>query len=310
MYISVITVNYNSSDLTLQFVDSIQRHTNNKIEYEIIIVDNDSSEEEKLKLAPLQEYKNIQLIFNRKNTGFAAGNMLGVQYSSADYYCFLNNDMKLKNDILEVFSTYALAHKECALLTGQLYLSNDTKTTSFNKFPTVKNKIFGNAIVRFFNKYDFPSNKTKLNSPTDVSVVSGSCMFFNAQTFDDIGGFDTLFFLYCEEEDISKRIWENGYKVRFLPDAKLIHYEGGSSSKNILLEKEYYISYFLLIDKHFGFLSSKVLKTLTIFKLFRRSFRSKHYMKLFLFVLKSAPVKESLRYKQSLHKKTILVAGK
>lgn len=303
MKISVITVNYNSSDYTVELYNSLQKHTDKSLEYEFIVVDNASSLEEREKLYVLNKEKNIKLIFNRKNTGFSAGNMLGVQYSSAEYYLFLNNDTQLQNDILSIFYNYAQSNKEYALLTAQLHTSDLSRTTSFKKFPTLANKTFGNALVRLFVKNDFPSNKVHLTAPTDVGVVSGSCMFFNADVFDKIGGLETLFFLYCEEEDISKRVWDAGYKVRFLPDAKLVHHEGGSTNRNLAIEQEYYISYYLLLDKHFGYFASRFLKFLTVFKLFRRSFRSSHYFRLFLFVLRGAPIKESLRYRQSIQKR-------
>jgi len=303
MNISVITVNYNSSEFTIKLFQSLQKHTHPDLEYELIVVDNASSQDERDKLLVLEQENRVRLVFNRKNTGFSSGNMLGVQYSSAKYYFFLNNDTLLQNDILSIFYSYAQKHKEYALLTAQLHLSDGSITSSFKKFPTLANKIFGNALVRLFKKDDFPSNKAHLTQPTDVGVVSGSCMFFDAGVFDKIGGLETLFFLYCEEEDISKRVWDAGYKVRFLPEAKLIHYEGGSTKRNLAIEKEYYISYYLMLDKHFGYFASRFLKFLTVFKLFRRSFRGAHYRKLFSFVLRGAPVKESLRYQQSLLKR-------
>lgn len=298
--ITVITINYNSSDYTQKLVESLKKHTSPSLSYEIIIIDNASNSNERLKLSDLSQIENVKIIYNRKNTGFSAGNMLGVQHSCAEYYCFLNNDTEIQNDLLSIFYEYASTHKECGLLTGQLHLSNGSRTTSFKKFPTLANKLLGNGFVRFINKKDFPSNKMHLTEPTDVGVVSGSCMFFNANVFDKIGGLETLFFLYCEEEDISKRVWESGHKVRFIPEAKLVHHEGGSTHRNLTIEKEYYISYFLLLDKHFSYLGARVMKFLTIFKLFRRVFRSSLNFWLLLFVLRGAPVKESLRYKQKL----------
>lgn len=303
MKISVITINYNSSEFTIKLCESLKKNTDSSLDYEIIIVDNASKDTDAQKLKILDNEKNINIIYNRKNTGFASGNMLGIQYSDAQYYCFLNNDTEVQNDVLSIFYSYAQQNSDYALLTAQLYLTDGSKTTSFKKFPTLLNKLFGNAFVRMLNKNDFPSNKTNLTEPTDVGVVSGSCMFFDAKVFDKIGGLETLFFLYCEEEDISKRIWDAGYRIKFLPDAKLVHHEGGSTQRDLAIEKEYYISYFLLLDKHFGFCSSKIMKALSIFKLFRRSFRSSQNFHIFLFLLRGAPIKESLRYKQSLIKK-------
>jgi hypothetical protein len=127
-------------------------------------------------------------------------------------------------------------------------------------------------------------------------------MFFRAEDFNAIGGFDTVFFLYCEEEDICNRVWNYGKKIYFLPEAKVFHAGGGSSIRNIALEKEFYISYNLLIDKHFDFFGRFFIKTALLFKQFRRIFTKKNGLSLFLFVASGSPVRESLRYKQSIGK--------
>jgi len=125
-------------------------------------------------------------------------------------------------------------------------------------------------------------------------------MFFRSETFCKIGGFDTSFFLYCEEEDISKRVWNFGKKVIFLPQAEIFHASGGSTQKSYDIEKEYYISYNLLIKKHFNNLETIILKILVLFKLFRRSFKRKNGLQLFLFGIKGFKFKNSLKYKQKI----------
>ena len=57
-------------------------------------------------------------------------------------------------------------------------------------------------------------------------------MFFRKDIFCSIGGFDTVFFLYCEEEDICKRVWDFGKKVYFIPKAEVFHEAGGSTEKS------------------------------------------------------------------------------
>jgi hypothetical protein len=151
-----------------------------------------------------------------------------------------------------------------------------------------------------FTPNDFPSNKTVLDKPTKVGVISGSCMFFDRNVFDAIGGFDTVFFLYCEEEDISKRIWDYGWEVVFLPDPHILHLEGASTARSLSIEKEFYISYVHLLDKHFPIWKSSFMKTLRLLKLLRRSLRSWQSVQLFVFLLRGAPIKESLRYQQKI----------
>jgi GT2 family glycosyltransferase len=123
-------------------------------------------------------------------------------------------------------------------------------------------------------------------------------MFFKREVFLEVGGFDTHFFLYCEEEDLSKRVIDSGYNVMFIPDAKIYHKGGGSCSSNYALIKEYYISYTYLILKHFNILTASLLYFLVITKLFRRSFTKKNGVKLFVQSLKGFIEKDSMRYNQ------------
>lgn len=300
MDISFITVNYNSSKETLELVRSIEKMTSKTLTYEIIVVDNASEPEEFKLLEPLENHAHIRLVRSRINTGFAQGNMLGIQYAKGEYYFFLNNDTLLKNDAASILFAFMNQHQETALATAALYRSDGTRTSSYKLFPSLMGKLFGNALSRKIGTVRFPSNKTILQEPANVEVVSGSCMFFRASVFDSLGGFDTHFFLYCEEEDISKRIWNAGYDVYVVPQARVIHHEGASTQKSYAIEKEYYISYHLLIRKHFSLPVALGMDLLLLFKLFRRSFRSVNFLKLFYFVLRGSPFKESLRYQQSI----------
>ena len=101
--ISFITINYNSSDLTIKLVDSIILQTVG-LNFEIIIVDNSSKEEDFKNL-----YNNlglttqVKIIKNKINSGFASGNMLGVNYALGKYYFFINNDCTLLNNTSKIF---------------------------------------------------------------------------------------------------------------------------------------------------------------------------------------------------------------
>lgn len=300
MLVSIITINYNSAEHTRHMVESIRTTVPDTFEYEIIIVDNASEETDFVQLDAISRLPSVRIIPSRFNGGFAMGNMLGVQHARGQYYLFLNNDTLLQNDILGTFFTFAEKHPEAGLLSGQLYDEDGKRSTSFKTFPSLTKQLLGSGFARFIGASRFPGNKTVLTNPTEVGVVSGSCMFFRRELFDRLGGFDTAFFLYCEEEDICKRVWDAGAKVVSLPEAKITHIAGASSGRNLAIAKEFYISYTLLLNKHFPFWQASIMKFLQIFKLLRRSFRSADNFKLLVFMLKGTPMKESLRYRQSL----------
>lgn len=296
MKISFITINYNSSTYTKNLIKSIDKYSS--LDYEVIIVDNASQKEDYNTLKEfIVMYPNVQLIEHSKNNGFASGNMIGTKYATGEYFFFINNDTELLNDTSLILSNYLDNHNSIALATAKVNDENGNFSSSYKLFPSLLKELFGNSIARKFSKHNFPSNKVKLSKPTLVEVVSGSCMFFRADDFMNIGGFDESFFLYCEEEDLCKRVWEYGKEVVFVPEAHILHHSGGSTIKSYEIEREYYISYNILIKKHFAILEVFLLKILLLFKLFRRIFKRKNGWKLFLFAMKGSPSKNSLRVK-------------
>jgi len=87
--VSIITINYNSSVYTLELIQSIEQTASDQYLYEIIVVDNASEQED---LTHLKKHligkKNIKLVENKINSGFANGNMLGVNYASGSIFTF------------------------------------------------------------------------------------------------------------------------------------------------------------------------------------------------------------------------------
>jgi hypothetical protein len=299
--ISFVTINYNSSSHTIELVKSIVCHTS--LIFEIIVVDNASQAED---YSALKNYcdtvPQVTLVRNRINAGFASGNMLGVNYALGKYYFFINNDCKLLNDAGKILKDFLDQNAQCTLATGAIYDEKGGTSSSFKQFPHPTKQLLGNSVQRLFGAKKFPSNKTTLTRPTEVEVCSGSCMFFRADGFCNLGGFDTSFFLYCEEEDICKRVWDKDGVVFYLPEAKIFHAGGGSSKENLLLEKEFYISYLLLFSKHYGQFQNCLLRLALLLKLFFRIFKRQHGLNIFLFVLGGAKAKHSLRYKQKVEK--------
>ena len=106
--VAVIIINYNSSDYTLQCVNSIIEKTNSELNYQIVIVDNASEMEDFLQLQSninSISFENLSLHRSKINTGFGGGNMFGVQFANAEYYAFVNNDSLFNNDCLSIIKT-------------------------------------------------------------------------------------------------------------------------------------------------------------------------------------------------------------
>lgn len=300
MEVSIITINYNSSIFTLKLVNSILEKVSPTIKYEIIIIDNASDIDDYNYLSsnlPLDDRIRVQR--NKVNSGFSGGNMDGYEHSSGKYLLFINNDCQCKNDVLKPLINFMEDNEDIGLLTGKVRGKDGKYTGTHKLFPSLTRSILGNGFARLLSKHKFISPKEKIVKPTKVQVVTGAFMFFERNIFIDLNGFDKRFFLDCEEEDISKRVWDNGKQVYMLPEPEIIHEHGGSKENNDKqLRNEYYISYRKLIFKHYSIFYSSLMMLMVYLKILKNLFLGKSDRSLLLLALKGFPEKSSLRYKQ------------
>ena len=300
MQVSFITINYNSSSFTIKLVNSILENVSELYDYEIIITDNSSDGNEYQNLINnLPKNEKIKLYRNKVNNGFSGGNMDGYKESNGKYLLFINNDCQCKNDVIKPLIEYIENNNNVGLLTGKVRGIDGKYSSSHKLFPSLSKNLFGTRFARFFLKDKFISPKKAITKPTKVQVVSGAFMFFSRDVFENINGFDKKFFLYCEEEDISKRVWDFGKDVYMLPEPEIVHEHGGSMNDDSNdLKTEYYISYKKLIYKHYKKPYAVLMLLMTYLKLFKLFITGKGNASLFKAALMGFPERYSLRYKQ------------
>src|SRR5437660_10257248 len=126
MLLSIVTLNFKKSELTLRYLDSInklfkQQLMNNTLE--VIVVDNKSPDQS---VKVIQEairknkYKNITLYQNNENAGFGRGNNYGITKTKGKYILFLNNDTVVKDTGILKMVEYMDKHRDIAIFGGQL----------------------------------------------------------------------------------------------------------------------------------------------------------------------------------------------
>ncbi|WP_460636018.1 glycosyltransferase family 2 protein [Larkinella harenae] len=299
MNVSIIILNYNSSGYTLECVASIRKQTTLS-DYEIIVVDNGSQPADGEQLRGLAGEPSLKLVRSRINLGFSGGHMLGLQFvdPSSTYFFFLNNDCQLLDDVCGRLYAFMEEQSTVGSCTAQTVDRSDAHEPSFNYYPTLSEKLLGHGIMRWFNPTAYPSRRKTYQQPVSVPVVTGSAMFVRATAFWQAGGFDPAYFLYCEEEDLCRRLQAAGWETMLVPDVRFRHVSGGSTKRNLLIDKEYYISLFYYFRKYESLPKQLLLQLLYLIKVGRKSFKSRHFAHLAWFILRGAPGRESLRYRQ------------
>lgn len=300
--IAIIIINYNSSEFTTKCIESVLAHTSKKLSYKIIVVDNASELKDYnlLKSAiSLLDQDSVALYRSRFNTGFGGGNMHGVQFANSKYYLFLNNDTLMINDPIKHCFDFMEATPDAAVCGPQIEDEYGNKQISFDHFSNFSREIFGKRFVEtLWNK---PNRKKEYKTPIAIDYVNGSFMFFKAQDFDAVGGFDTNIFLYYEESDICYRLKKKCRKTYFLPSATYTHYQGQSINKTkmpIAIKIELKTSMFYVIRKNRGYIHYQLLRLVFIIRYGLTSIIKPKYFKLFLRILIGLPLGKSLKQSQ------------
>lgn len=303
--IAIILINYNSSEFTIQCVRSIFSHTANQLDYSIILVDNHSVNSEFEKLAEIKDLKCLTIIKRPSNEGFSSANMAAVKMVPAKYYYFLNNDTILRNDVLAILYAFMEKTPAAGICSGQMYHADGSQGINFNYFPDLKLKFLGSGFLRIFFPKKYPKKGISIKNPLQVPLLNGSSLFVRKKALDQIGGFDTNFFLYCEEEDLALRMKKSGYACYLIPEAEYIHFGGKSSLMdkgiNYLMLREFYISQHYFYQKHYGKVASYIWRISQFLRTLRKFYIHADYSRLAFFILLHPKMSYSLRNRHILN---------
>lgn len=213
-----------------------------EIIHEIIIVDNASGDDEKdilIDWMNLRVQKNVKLIFSEQNSGFAAANNLAAKQAAGKYLFFLNPDTLLLNDAIRLFYEHLQKSDTKVVACGGNLLKTDLSLNwTYGNFPGILLELcnvglgLSFLLNGYYKKHIAIGCKASSRKVLNVPYILGADMFIRAGAFNLTGGFDENFFMYYEETDLFLRFKKAGYESHILPEARIIHYEGGAVGKS------------------------------------------------------------------------------
>lgn len=255
--VSVIIVNWNRSDLLMGCLQSIKERTH-RVSYEIIIVDNASSDDSVTRVC--EGFLEARLICNAENRGFAAANNQGLSISQGRYALLLNNDTVVMDGCLDKMAAFMDAHPDVGALTCKQYDARDREhpmPPCATAFPT-PTRVMLTRLVRMLHKENTRWGRRWLylgDNPEveqEAAHITGSCFMIRREAFEQVGLLDERFFMYLEETDWCLRLRQAGWKIYYTPDAAFIHYLSASGQLRTDREELYYRSYCQFFEKHYG----------------------------------------------------------
>lgn len=264
--LTVSIVNWNTKNFLKACLESIFSQTEG-LNYEVWVVDNGSSDGSTEMIE--REFPQVRLIKNCINLGFTKTNNQVLHQSEGNYVLFLNSDTQVVGNALKELTDFMEDHPEAGAAGCQLLNKDGSLQLSCGRFPTLASVFFGgitcNRIYRkifgkrtFFAEYGL-SEEEHLNFQ-DVDFVKGCCIILRKCVLEKTGFLDENIFMYFEEMDICYRIKQQGSKILYTPQPKVIHLGGKSNrfvSKSIcqrLNSQEYFFR------KHYGNTKAFLLK--------------------------------------------------
>jgi GT2 family glycosyltransferase len=182
-------------------------------EYEIVVVDNASTDGSALFVD--QAFPGVRLIQSPRNLGFGQGNNLGAQWARGAYLAFLNPDAVVEPGWLEALIGALESEPQAGLATSKILLMDDPARINACGMEV---HCTGVTLCRGLG-----SARDAFSEMEEVGAVSGAAFVARREVYESLGGFDSTFFLYMEDTDLSWRARLAGYRCVYVPDSIVYH---------------------------------------------------------------------------------------
>jgi len=230
--VSIITVNYNHSDVTCQMLESLFRISYPN--YEVFVIDNGSPDDHPKRIK--EKFPGIELLETGENLGFAGANNLGICMSKGKYMLLINNDTLVTPGFLEPLVAKMESDPSIGAVSPKIRYYNLPDTlqyagmTHINSY-TVRSRAYGHM-----EKDTGQHDKDRASA-----YAHGAAMMVSREVVRKIGLMSMAFFLYYEELDWGYRMRKAGFKIYYVHNSLIYHLESVSTGKESPF-KTYYLN--------------------------------------------------------------------
>lgn len=233
MKLSLIMVNWNSSEHVRRCLASLERHVRFPV-HEVIVIDSGSRDECGTMLA--REFPAVRFLQSPANLGFGRANNAAVRCATGTHLLLLNPDTEFVDDAIHALVAAARELEDAGAIGCRLLQPDGAVQTScVQALPTLWNQLLDAECLRRLTPrsglWGTAALAAEAAEPVEVEAVSGACVLIERQRFEEVGGFTDSFFMYGEDLDLCHKLRADGWRNYHVSAARIIHYGGGSSSR-------------------------------------------------------------------------------
>ncbi|MHB8066844.1 MAG: glycosyltransferase [Desulfobaccales bacterium] len=219
---SIIIPVFNNLSLTRQCLESIRENTD--LPYEIILVDNGSSDGTKDYLKKMETAGWVRVITNRTNLGFARASNQGADAALGEFLVFLNNDTIVQTGWLKELVACARKNDKIAAVGAKLLFPDNTIQHAGVAFSGSK------LVYHIYQYYD--KDHPAVNKEREFQVVTAACVLIKKDLFFAVGAFDEGYRNGFEDVDLCFKLRDQGYNIVYNPRAVVYHLESKTPGRH------------------------------------------------------------------------------
>lgn len=225
--ISVLIPVYNNIRYTLLCLQAIEKDNSNDIDYQIIIIDDHSTEkieDNLLRMVSEKIKKRLIILRNERNFGFAQSINRGVAEAAGDILLLLNNDVFVTKGWMEALLS-ALDKGDGDIIGSKLLYPDGTIQHAGGVFYNDEKQ---KTTLPYHIYRGFPNNFIGVNKQRRFNWLTFACTMLTRRVFEEVGGLDDAFLNSYEDVDLCLRAVKKGYLVLYEPKSIAYHLECGT----------------------------------------------------------------------------------
>lgn len=245
MNLVVVIVNYRTAGLVTDCLQSLAAERDGGTAFSTIVVDNASGDDSADRIEEAIRARGwstwARIVRSPRNGGFSAGNNLGMESVEAEAYLLLNSDTLVRPGAIDRLVREMRGHPEAGLIGPGLEWPDGKRQSSAFNCPTPLTeflRVAGTGVLDGIMRRHvtaMPLNEV----PSEVDWVSFAAVLIPRAVFEKVGPMDEGYFMYFEDIDYARRVRNAGWKVRYCPEARIVHLRGGSSPvKSLTAERK------------------------------------------------------------------------